>query len=374
MATKRDYYEILGVSKNASKEEIKKAYKELAKKYHPDVSKEHNAAEKFKEISEAYAVLSDEKKKSAYDQFGHDGFDQRYTQEDIFRGFDFDVFKDFGFGTFDDIFDIFFGGGKRERFERGADLRYNLEITFEEAAFGTKKEIKFPANLECENCDGTGSEDSELTKCPKCNGTGQLRVSKRTPFGSFTSITTCNNCHGSGKVIENPCKICKGSGLIRKTKSIEIDIPAGVETGSRLRLQGEGEISRNGHSGDLYVVLYVKPHKIFERKEDNIYVTIPITFAQATLGTKIEIPTLDDEVEMKIPAGTQSGTIFRLKNKGIKHLNSYGRGDQFVEIIVKVPENLTKKQKELIQELGKEFKENINPSKTFFGKIKDVFL
>jgi molecular chaperone DnaJ len=236
---KKDYYEILGVNKGASKEEIKKAYKKLAKKYHPDISKDKNTEEKFKEISEAYAVLSDDSKRAQYDQFGHAGFDQRFTQEDIFRNFDFDVFRDFGFNSFDNIFDIFFGRRRTKR--RGNDLRYDLDITFEEAAFGSKKELEIPRTEVCERCNGTGAEGDNFEKCDNCNGTGQYRQVRRTMLGSFTQITTCMKCGGTGRIIKKECKGCKGKGVVRKIKKITVNIPAGVDNGSRIRLSGEGE-------------------------------------------------------------------------------------------------------------------------------------
>jgi molecular chaperone DnaJ len=370
MTTKRDYYEILGVNKNASKEEIKKSYKELAKKYHPDVSKDSNATEKFKEISEAYAVLSDDQKKSTYDQFGHSGFDQRYTQEDIFRGFDSDIFGDiFGDGNFNNIFDMFFGGdGRRQRERRGSDLTYKLEITLKEAYQGINKVISFHKIEECETCHGSGSKDNKFETCNVCNGRGVVMRTARTAFGTFSTSSPCHKCHGAGQMIKNPCQKCDGQGIIRAKKEIDVKIPAGVDIGSHLRLRGEGNSVKNGKPGDLYVIVDIEEHEFFKRQNSDIYVRVPITITQAVLGTKLDIPTLDGEVEMKIPAGTQTDTKFRLKNKGMKNIEYGGYGDQFVEIYITTPTKLNKKQQELFKELSKEEE---NSQKTLFQKIKD---
>ncbi|MBI2670614.1 molecular chaperone DnaJ [Candidatus Woesearchaeota archaeon] len=376
MTTKRDYYEILGVGKNASKEEIKKAYKELAKKYHPDVSKEANAAEKFKEISEAYAVLSDDQKKSTYDQFGHSGFDQRYSQEDIFRGFDFDIFNEIfgrgsgrGFHEFDNIFDMFFDSSRgRPRERRGNDLRYDLEISLKEAAFGTKKTINITKLDKCDNCNATGSKDGKLDRCSNCNGHGMVSRIARTPFGTLTTSTTCNRCHGTGQITKNVCNICNGEGLKKVRKELEVEIPQGVDTGSTLRLKAEGNSVKGGRSGDLYIVVHIQENEFFKRKENDIYIKVPITFTQAALGTRIEIPTLDGSVEMKIPPGTQSGTLFRLKGKGIKDIEHNGYGDQYVEVNIVTPSKLSKKQIELFKELEKT---ELDTQKSFFQRLRD---
>lgn len=373
MTTKRDYYEILGVSKKASKEDIKKAYKELAKKYHPDVSKEKDSTEKFKEISEAYAVLSDDSKRNTYDQFGHTGFDQRYTQEDIFKGFDFGIFDEIfgsrgfgrGFGDFSDVFESFFWS-PRQRERRGSDLRYDLDVSLKEAAFGTTKTVNINKLEECETCNGTGSKDGKLDRCETCNGHGVITKTSRIAFGTFTTTTTCNKCHGTGKVIRNVCNSCNGTGIKKLKKELEIKIPAGIDNGSSLRLKGQGNSIKGGKSGDLYIVINVEENEFFKRQENNIYVKIPITISQAALGTKIDVPTLDGDVEMKIPPGTQSGTLFRLKGKGIK--NDYnGIGDQFVEVNIIMPSKLNKKQVELFRELEKEEKSQ----KGFFSRLKD---
>ena len=379
MTSKRDYYEILGVSKTASLEEIKRKYKELAKKYHPDVSKEGDATEKFKEISEAYAVLSDSNKKATYDQFGHQGFDQRYSQEDIFRGFDFDIFDEIfgrsggGFGS--SIFDMFFqGGGQGRRGPRkGSDLRYDIEITLSDAALGVKKDVSFNKKIRCDVCDGTGSKDGKKEKCETCKGTGQYTRSQRTPFGSFITSTPCHACNGTGRVIKNICKNCSGHGVISKKISLEVNIPAGVDTGSNLRIRGKGEEIGEGQAGDLYVVIHVKENDFFERRGDDIYIRHAISFSEAALGTTIEVPTLYTKVEIKIPAGTQSGTFFRLKSKGIKSLIDGRVGDQYVEIIVVTPTNLSKAQKELLSELSKTDKsKDLKFEKSFLSRVKDA--
>ncbi|HLC86326.1 MAG TPA: molecular chaperone DnaJ [Candidatus Nanoarchaeia archaeon] len=348
-----DYYETLGVSKNSSKEEIKKAYKNLAKKYHPDVSKDHGDGEKFKKISEAYAVLGDDTKKAQYDQYGEAGFHQRYSQEDIFRGFDInDIFGDF-FGG-DNPFEMFFSGGSRRRTKRGRDLRYELSISFEEASLGTTKEIEVERLLSCEECHGTGSDDGKLNMCENCNGAGQVRTSRRTPFGSFTQVTTCEECNGEGKTITHPCKKCSGSGRIKKIKTIKINIPAGVDNGSQLKISREGEAGLRGSNlGDLYVVIHVKPSEIFHRREYDLILEVPITISQAALGDEIKVPTLDKEVSIKIPEGTQPGTQFRLKGKGVPYVDGYGRGDLYVIANVAIPKKVNKEQKKIFEELKK---------------------
>lgn len=366
---KKDYYENLGVSKDSSLDEIKKAYKKLAMQYHPDRNKEAGAEEKFKEISEAYAVLSDKEKRSTYDQFGHSGFDQRYSQEDIFRGFDFEnIFREFGFGNDDpggSIFDMFFGGGGRRK--RGSDLKYNLTIDFEEAAFGANKKISFRKKVRCGFCKGTGAKDGKLSGCSHCRGTGQLRMVQRTMFGMFQQVMPCKYCSASGKIPKSKCPECD-SGFVYDIKELTISIPEGVDEGTRLRISGEGEESKEG-SGDLYIYISVKPHNIFERKDYDIYLTTDISPAQAVLGTEIKIPTLKDEVKIKIPSGTQSGTVFKIRDKGIKHINSYDRGDLYVKARINTPKKITSKEKKLYEELAGLSKEKINFKKGFFEKI-----
>lgn len=356
----KDYYEVLGVSRNASKEEIRQAYKKLAKKYHPDLNKSAGAAEKFKEINEAASLLADDKKRAQYDQFG--------TAEGIdFGGFDF---RDFSFSDFDfdEIFDRFFGGGystRQARQRRGSDLRYDLEVTLEEAAKGAKKTISIARHEKCENCNGSGAENrSDIKRCENCNGSGYIRRTQKTPFGIFSTTTTCSKCRGSGNYVTKHCHLCRGNGLIEKHRKIEVDIPAGVDTGIQLRISGEGEVSEHGIAGNLYVMLHVKPHRIFKRRGNDIYVEIPISFTTAALGGEVDVPTLDGNAALKIPAGTKSNTIFRMKGKGIPHLHSHGVGSENVRVVVEVPSKLTKKQKELLEEFEKEGKSD---KKRFFG-------
>lgn len=375
---KRDYYDILGISKGASQEEIKKAYRKLARKYHPDVNPgDETAEEKFKEASEAYEVLGDEQKRANYDQFGHAG-----DPGAGFGGFQ----GGGGFGGFDDIFDMFFsggtgfggGGGNARRPQRGADLRYDLTVDFKEAVFGVKKDISIPRTENCTTCDGTGSAPGTTpSNCRTCGGTGQVQVTQSTPFGRFQSIRACHHCHGTGEVITSPCNDCHGQGRVRRTRNISITIPAGVDTGSRLRVAGEGEAGTlGGPPGDLYVVLRVKPHKKFQRQRQDIFIEIPITIVQATLGDEIIVPTLDGDDSVKIPEGTQSGARFTLKGKGVPKLQGSGRGDQHISVQVVTPTNLNEKQKELLKEFGKTLgQSNFNvKDKSFFEKVKEAFM
>ncbi|MBI2658559.1 molecular chaperone DnaJ [Candidatus Woesearchaeota archaeon] len=355
MAKEKDYYKMLGVGKNATKDEIKAAYKKLAKQYHPDVNKSHDAAEKFKEINEAAAVLGDDSKRSQYDQFGTAG--QQFQSG--FSGFDFsDFMSDIGgFGMdFDSIFENFFGGQQRtRRRQRGSDLRYDMEIELEDAAFGAAKTINIPKLEECGKCHGTGAEDkSGIVNCPECDGRGVTTRTQRTPFGLFSTTATCRKCRGEGKYIKNECSECDGKGVVRKTRKIEIKIPAGAADGTNLRIQGEGEASKGMQAGDLYIVVHVKPHKIFERHGNDVYVKVPVSFAIAAIGSSIEVPTLKGKASLKIPAGTQSNTVFRMKGIGIPDLHSHHAGDQNVEVYITVPDKLTKKQKELLEEFEKE--------------------
>ena len=366
--TKKDYYEILGVNKNASKEEIKKVYKKLAKKYHPDISKDKSTEEKFKEISEAYAVLSDDNKRSQYDQFGHTGFDQRFTREDIFRNFDFtDIFGEI-FGNSSNetgsVFDIFFGGGHQRRQRRGSDIQYSLEVTLKEAVLGTEKDIEIQRSEICPDCDGSGAKDDSFMTCPDCGGTGQVKHTRRTPFGIMMQTTSCRRCGGSGKIMETPCPHCN-QGFIKKTRKISVKIPAGIDHGNRIRIADEGN-SNKGGSGDLYIGVYVKPDKIFEREGDDLLTTAQISFPKAVLGTEIEIPTLEKTIKLKIPAGTQSHTIFKIRNQGVPRLNYYGRGDILVRVIIEIPKKLTRKQKTLLEDFSKELGEKIKSKKRFF--------
>ncbi|MBT3406177.1 molecular chaperone DnaJ [Candidatus Woesearchaeota archaeon] len=371
-----DYYKTLGLSKGASKEEIKKAYKRLAKKFHPDLNKEDDASDKFKEINEAAAVLGDDKKRAHYDQYGTADFSGFQGGA---GGFDFSDFSNFGgFSDFGDIFDMFFGGGRRRGAhgpQRGSDLRYDLEITLEEAASGVNKSLSLERETTCSTCDGKGAKsDSDIVTCDGCGGSGQVTRSQRTPFGVFQTASACPTCGGEGKKIVNPCSKCHGSGSVLNKTKLSVDIPAGVDAGSRLRLAGEGEAGKKGGpSGDLYAFLHVKPHKIFQRDGLDLYSDVPISFIQATLGDEIEVPTLDGKAKMKIPAGTQPGTMFRLKGLGIKSLRGFGVGDQKVRVDVKIPKSLSKTQKQLLRNYAKESADDIQANKGFFSKLKEAF-
>jgi molecular chaperone DnaJ len=366
---KRDYYEVLGVGKEADQKEIKSAYRKLALKYHPDRSKEPDAEDKFKEISEAYAVLSDPDKRKQYDQFGHAGIDGRYSQEDIFRGVDFeDLLRGFGFGGGgfggNGIFDMFFGGGRggRRGASRGRDLRYDLTMSLEEVATGLETSIDVPRLEKCPTCGGSGAKPGTSPKtCDQCGGTGQATRVQNTPFGQMMTSTTCSKCGGRGQIVSDPCSECRGSGRVRKTRTISVKIPAGVETGQHLRLGGQGEASPDpgGDTGDLYVFVNVRPHPLFRRADDDLLYEAPLSITQAALGTDLEVPTLDgNRARIKVPAGTQSGSIFRLKGKGVPRLHGFGgTGDMHVRVNVKTPTSLSGRQKELLEELAAEFGE-----------------
>lgn len=371
----KDYYDILGTSKGASDDEIKKAYRKLAMKYHPDRNPDNKEAEeKFKDINEAYQVLSDPEKKSQYDQFGTTDFNGGFGGA---GGFDFS-----GMGGFEDIFDSFFGGGfssrrRRNGPERGADLEYTLNLTFEEAVFGIEKEISISKNENCDTCNGTGSKPGSNTKtCDKCGGTGQVRYQRNTPLGSFVSTSACDKCNGTGKVITDPCSHCHGKGTVRKNKKVKIKIPAGVDTGNVLPLRGQGEPGKNGGpSGDLYINIRVSSHKLFNRKGFDIYIEEHISFGKASFGTELKVATVDGDVKYKVPAGTQSGTVFRLKGKGVPRVNGHGRGDEYVKIIVDIPKSLNEKQKEALLAFMEASGEKIDDThkKSFVDKLKDSF-
>ncbi|MEM2094235.1 MAG: molecular chaperone DnaJ [Candidatus Bathyarchaeia archaeon] len=371
MAGKRDYYEVLGVSRNASVDEIKAAYRKLAMEYHPDRNKSPEAEEKFKEISEAYAVLSDPEKRRQYDAFGHEGIGSHYSQEDLFRGVNFDdIFRDFGFGGFD-IFDFFFGGRRHTRYgpQRGADLQYDLYITLEEAAKGVETEIDVYRTDKCDLCNGSGaSPGTSPVKCYQCGGSGQVQRSRQSGFGQFVQIMTCSVCGGRGTVIHSPCSRCGGRGVLRKKRRLKLRVPPGVDNDSRLRLQGEGEAGiSGGPPGDLYVVIHVKPHSLFERRGNDLITEVSIGLVQAALGTEVEVPTIDGKTILKIPPGTQPNTVFRLRGKGMPNLDSFGRGDQLVRVKVRIPTKLTSRQKELLTELGKELGELRGSSRRFLS-------
>ena len=381
--SKRDYYEVLGVSKTATQDELKKAYRKLARKYHPDLNKDNEeAAEKFKECNEAYSVLSDDQKRAQYDQFGHAAFENG----GMGGGGGFGGaggFGGFGGSGMEDIFDMFFGGqggrgGSRAKTgpQRGADLRFDLEITFEEAAFGLEKEINLYRDETCDHCHGEGAEPgSKVESCPECNGTGYVRFTQNTMFGQMVNERPCSRCKGEGKIISEPCKECRGKGTVKRNKKLKVKIPAGVDNGSRLRVSGEGEAgAKGGPNGDLYVYLYVKPHKFFERDGTTVLCEVPINIVQATLGADIKVPTLDGQVTMKVPEGTQPGKVLRLKGKGIPNLRGGSRGDQLVRIKVVVPTKLSEKQKDALRKFADISKDNINPEeKSFMDKVKDFF-
>lgn len=365
--SKRDYYEILGISRTATEVEIKRAYRTQAVKHHPDKNPDDpHAEEKFKECAEAYAVLSDAQKRVAYDRFGHAGV-----------GSGADAGFDPGFSNIEDIFDLFgfgdmFGGRGRTRstVQRGSDLRYDLEITLEEAANGKEEKLFIPRLEKCEECSGSGAEKgTKAETCITCGGQGQTRYQQ----GFFSVMRTCPNCQGKGQIIRNPCKNCKGQGRIEKEKTLEVKIPAGVETGSRLRVTGEGEAGVNGGpSGDLFVVIHVKEHDTFERQGANLYSAVPVTFAQAALGAEVKVKTLDGEEELKIPAGTQTGTVFRLKSHGMPALGGKGRGDLFVAVTLITPKTLTKEQRKLLEQLA-EIEDTEFSDESFMEKVRNIF-
>ena len=347
MPSKRDYYEVLGVDRNATDEEIKRAFRKLAFKYHPDHNCDDGAEDRFKEINEAYEVLSDPDKRAAYDRFGHGGAESFFGRG--FEGFDF--------GGFGDIFNAFFSRATtatRQAPQRGADLRYGIAVTLEEVALSTEKEINISRTENCSLCQGVGCKPgSQPSRCPNCNGTGQVRRTQQSIFGRFTNITTCSQCHGEGRIITEPCPQCRGTGKEKRQRSILVKVPAGVEDGSQIRIRGEGDAGvRGGSSGDVYITVSVEPHQLFTRDNDHIIYELPINFAQAALGTEVEVPTLDGEVKLKVPAGSQTGKVFRLKNNGIPHLHRSGCGDQLVTLVVVTPESLTEKQRQLFQELA----------------------
>jgi molecular chaperone DnaJ len=349
MAVKRDYYEVLGVPRDASPEDIKKAFRKLAFQYHPDRNKDDGASEKFKEVNEAYEVLSDTDKRTAYDRFGHSG------PEGIFGG---RGFEGFDFGGFGDIFEAFFGGtgtATRQSSRRGNDLRYTVSLTFEEAALGCEKEIEISRTELCSTCRGTRARPgSQPVRCTACDGTGQVRRVQRSLFGQFINTSVCPQCRGEGKIVNDSCPDCRGSGFQKHKRKIMVKVPAGIDDGNGIRLSGEGDAGfRGGSPGNLYVVIGVRKHRFFTREGDNVVYELPVNFAQAALGAEVAVPTLYGESKLKIPAGSQAGRVFKLKDKGIPHLRGMGHGDQLVMLRVVTPESLSKEQRRLFEELSR---------------------
>ena len=371
----KDYYEVLGVGREASAQDLKKAYRRLAMEFHPDRNSSPDAADRFKEVNRAYEVLSDPEKRGIYDRFGHAGVDgSAGAGPQGFEGFT-------NFEGFGDIFDAFFGGGarggRRRGPARGADLRYNLRLTFEEAVFGCEKEVEYQRLERCSHCGGRGAEPgTELSVCPDCNGAGQIRRAQQSIFGQFVNVSTCGRCQGEGRIVTNPCNQCRGAGRMRGTRKISVKVPAGVDDGSQIRLSGEGEAGgRGGETGNLYVVLAVAPHPQFTRVEDHILYELPVNIAQAALGAVVTIPSLDGEIEFVVPAGTQSGEDFVVRGKGVPHLRGAGRGDMVVRITAVVPEELTPDQRELLEKLASTMGTPTLPKskgKGFFERLRDA--
>lgn len=376
MSEKRDYYEVLGVSKGASEEEIKKAYKKLARKYHPDMNPgDKEAEEKFKEVNEANEVLSDPEKKARYDQFGFAGVDPSYGAGAGAGGFG----GGFDFGDLGDIFGSFFGGGfggaraNPNAPQRGESLRTSVTISFEEAAFGCEKEVSIDRVEQCGECHGSGCAAGTTAEvCPDCRGSGVVQQRRQTPLGFMSTSAPCGRCGGKGKIIHQPCKHCGGKGMVRKRKTLKVTIPAGIDNGQTISLRAQGNAGKNGGpAGDLLIVVAVRPHDIFRREGTSVLCEAPITFTQAVLGAELEIPTIDGKVKYNIPEGTQSGTTFRLKGKGIPGLNGRGRGDQYVTVYIETPRNLNREQKEALKKFSELLGEkNYEDSKSFFGKFK----
>ena len=368
--TKRNYYEVLGVARNASQDEIRSAYRRMARECHPDVCKEADAEARFKELNEAYQVLNDADLKARYDRYGHAGLGQGDTSG----------FGGFGFGGFEDVFGDLFGFGTRTAGRRGphrgSDLRYDLEISFEEAVFGCEREIQVGRLNTCPTCQGSGAEPgTSPIRCPECNGAGQIRRAQQSIFGSFVNVITCPRCQGTGETVNTPCSTCHGAQRVEQFKGIMVDIPAGVDDGMRVRLAGEGEAGlHGGPAGNLYVILHVKPHRYFRRREHDILLDINVNIAQAALGDEIRVPTLDGDEKLLIPAGTQAGTVLRLKGKGVPRLRASGRGDQIIVVGVSVPTRLDEAQRHLMAELGKTLGREVTPQaeKGFLERLREA--
>ncbi|WP_407391445.1 molecular chaperone DnaJ [Carnobacterium jeotgali] len=378
MMAKRDLYEVLGVSKGASDDEIKKAYRKLSKKFHPDINKEAGAEDKFKEVAEAYEVLSDANKRAAYDQYGHASTDPNFGAGG--GGYGGGGFGGFGGGGFEDIFESFFGGGGRSQNpnapRQGEDLQYSINLEFEEAIFGKETTISYNREEECKTCHGDGAKPgTHPVTCSKCRGTGSLNVERNTPLGRVMTRQTCDVCHGTGKEIKEFCPTCHGSGHMKDKHTVKVTVPAGVEDGNQMRLNGQGEAGKNGGPyGDLYVVFRVKASREFERNGSEIYYELPINFVQATLGDEVEVPTVHGNVKLKIPAGTQTGTNFRLRGKGAPKLRGTGTGDQHVKIKLVTPKNLSKEQTDLLRQFAKASGMDVDEQDgSIFDKVKDAF-
>ncbi|HOG46485.1 MAG TPA: molecular chaperone DnaJ [Anaerolineae bacterium] len=374
MAEKRDYYEVLGVGRQATDEELKKAFRRLARQYHPDVNKSPDAEARFKEVNEAYEVLRDPDRRAAYDRYGHAGVQG--------NGAGFGDFGGFGFGGLGDIFEEFFGfgsraGASRQGPGRGGDVRAQVTLTFEEAVFGAEKEIEVTRLEACSNCGGSGAEPgTQPRRCPECNGRGEVRRVQQSLFGSFVNVTLCPRCGGRGEVVGTPCSRCRGEQRVPVTKRLVVTVPAGVDDGNQVRLAGEGEAGLfGGPPGNLFVSLRVQPHRYFRRRDNDVLLDLNISFVQAALGDKIKVPTLKGEEELTIPAGTQTGTSFHLRGKGVPYLRQNGQGDQVVTVHIQTPTKLTAKQRELLKQLGEALGYEVTPqeSKSFFDRVKDAF-
>ncbi|MBS6547166.1 MAG: molecular chaperone DnaJ [Butyricicoccus pullicaecorum] len=381
MADKRDYYEVLGVQKGATDDQIKKAHRKLAKKYHPDLNKDNpEAEEKFKEVNEAYEVLSDKDKRAKYDQFGFAGMDPNYgAGQGGYGGFG----GGFDMGDLGDIFGSFFGGGfgsssrsRRNAPQRGATIQKRVMLSFEEAAFGCEKEITIERTETCDECGGTGAaKGTSAETCSNCRGSGTVTQTQRTPLGMFQTQAACPNCHGTGKIIKKPCTKCGGTGRVQKSRTLKVNIPAGIDDGQSIQLRGQGGAGANGGpAGDVIVTISIRPHPLFTREGSDVLCEMPVSFAQAALGDTLQVPTIDGKVEYTMPEGTQPGTVFRMRGKGIQNVNGRGRGDQYVRINIEVPKNLSGKQKELLREFEASMTgENQQQRKGFWDKVKDAF-
>ncbi len=370
MASKRDYYDILGVPRGASADDLKSAFRRLAREYHPDVNKAEDAEERFKELNEAYAVLSDDKKRGAYDRYGHAGVEGMGGMPD-FTNVDLgDIFEElFGFG---------FGrrsSRQRNGPRRGGDLQYNLSLEFDEAVFGVEKKIEFTRDEECSRCEGSGAEPgTETSTCPTCEGRGEVRQARQTLFGNMVQVATCPTCHGAGQIISSPCKNCEGRGLERNIVNKSVEVPAGVDSGNQVRLNGEGQPGSNGGpKGDLYIAINVRPHKYFRRRENDIMLDLDINIAQAALGADVNVPTVDGDALLSIPAGIQTAKVLRMREKGVPHLQGKGRGDQLVLINVEVPKRLDDEQRALFEELAEHMGTEVHPQERgFIDRLRDV--